>query len=52
MERIDYTIRVDIDEHDHRLELLHENIRKYDAVLNTVSAGCDLKGQLLRGKLE
>lgn len=52
MDRIEYTIWVDTDEPDRRLELLHENVRKYGTVFNTVSAGCDLKGQLLRGKPE
>ena len=30
MESIDYEILVDTDESDHRLELLHDNVRKYE----------------------
>jgi uncharacterized OsmC-like protein len=52
MDRIEYTVWVDTDEPDRRLELLHENVRKFGTVFNTVSAGCELKGQLLRGRPE
>lgn len=52
MVQVEYTIWVDTDEPDRRLKLLHENVRKYGTVFNTVSAGCDLKGQLSRGKPE
>lgn len=52
MARIEYVIWVDTDEPDRRLELLHENVRKYGTVFNTVSAGCELDGVLQRGKAE
>lgn len=39
MESIDYEIIVDTDESDHRLELLHDNVRKYGTVYNTVAPG-------------
>ncbi len=48
MERIDYEIRVDTDESDRRLELLHENVRKYGTVFNTVAPGTQLAGVLVR----
>ena len=50
--RIEYTVRVDSDEPDRRLELLHENVRKFGTVFNTLSAGCQISWQLLRGKPE
>lgn len=48
MESIDYEIMVDSDESDHRLELLHENVRKYGTVFNTVAPGTALTGVLRR----
>jgi len=50
MARIEYTVWVDSDESDRRLELLHENLKKYGTVFNTVSAGCELTGTLRRGQ--
>jgi uncharacterized OsmC-like protein len=48
MERIDYEILVDTDEPDRRLELLHDNVRRYGTVFNTVAPGTELKGSLRR----
>jgi uncharacterized OsmC-like protein len=48
MEFISYTIEVDTDEPEHRLALLHENVKKYGTVFNTVSPGTDLSGLLVR----
>lgn len=48
MESITYEIIVDSDESDRRLELLHENVRKYGTVFNTVSPGTELSGVLRR----
>ena len=48
MESIDYEILVDTDEPDHRLELLHENVKKYGTVFNTVAPGTQLRGGLVR----
>jgi uncharacterized OsmC-like protein len=48
MERIDYEIIVDTDESDHRLDLLHNNIKKYGTVFNTVAPGTELSGVLRR----
>jgi uncharacterized OsmC-like protein len=49
MERIDCEIVVDTDEPDRHLELLHENVKKYGTVFNTVAPGTDLQGVLVRG---
>ena len=48
LERIDYEILVDSDEPDRRLELLHENVKKYGTVFNTVAPGTVLEGVLRR----
>ena len=48
MESIRYEIVVDSDEEDRRLALLHENVRRYGTVFNTVSPGTDLSGVLRR----
>jgi len=39
---------VDSDESNHRLKLLHENVRKYGTVFNTVAPGTQLSGCLAR----
>lgn len=48
LESVSYEILVDTDESDHRLELLHENVKKYGTVFNTVSPGTQLTGHLRR----
>lgn len=48
LESIRYEIVVDSDEDDRRLALLHENLRKFGTVFNTVAAGTDLSGTLRR----
>jgi uncharacterized OsmC-like protein len=48
MESITYEIVVDTDESDRRLDLLHDNVRKYGTVFNTVAPGTDLAGVLRR----
>lgn len=48
MESIRYQIIVDTDESDQRLNLLHENVKEYGTVFNTVSPGTDLAGVLVR----
>lgn len=50
MESIDYEIRVDSDEDDRRLDLLHENVKRYGTVFNTVAPGTVLSGTLVRMK--
>lgn len=51
MESIDYEILVDTDENDHRLALLHDNVKKYGTVYNTVAPGTTLSGVLRRRDL-
>jgi len=48
MESIEYEVIVDTDEPDHRLALLHENVKKYGTVFNTVAPGTVLEGALHR----
>lgn len=48
MESIDYEILVDTDEPDRRLELLHENVKKFGTVFNTIAPGTQLSGRLKR----
>lgn len=48
MESISYEIIVDSDEPDRRLELLHDNVKKYGTVFNTVAPGTQLSGVLRR----
>ena len=48
LESIHYEIVVDTDESDHRLELLHDNVKKFGTVFNTVAPGTSLTGILRR----
>lgn len=48
LEQIRYEIVVDSDESDARLALLHENVKKYGTVFNTVMPGTSLQGVLRR----
>ncbi len=48
LEEITYDIVVDSDEPDARLALLHENVKKYGTVFNTVLPGTSLRGMLRR----
>jgi uncharacterized OsmC-like protein len=48
LESIDYEILVDSDESEQRLALLHDNVRKYGTVFNTVAPGTRLAGVLRR----
>jgi uncharacterized OsmC-like protein len=48
MVSIDYDLIVDTPESDHRLELLHTNVRKYGTISNTVAAATTLTGRILR----
>lgn len=45
---IDYEITVDTDEPDHRVELLHTNIRKYGTISNTLALAVPLSGTIRR----
>ncbi|GAB4128215.1 MAG: hypothetical protein Fur0040_11090 [Sideroxydans sp.] len=48
MESITYEIVVDTDESEQRLALLHENVKKYGTVFNTLLPGTQLTGTLVR----
>ena len=48
MASIRYRIEIDADEPEHRLALLHENVKKYGTVFNTVAPGTDLSGEMVR----
>ena len=48
MESITYEIIVDTDESDRRLELLHDNVKQFGTVFNTVAPGTQLSGVLRR----
>ena len=50
MTEIVYELRVDTDETDRRLELLHENVRRYGTIYNTIASAVELKGQIVREK--
>jgi uncharacterized OsmC-like protein len=46
--QIDYEVVIDTDEPDRRLDLMHENMRKYGTISNTVAAAVALSGTLVR----
>lgn len=48
MTSIDYELIIDTDEDDHRLELLHQNVRKYGTISNTVANATRLEGVIRR----
>jgi uncharacterized OsmC-like protein len=48
MESITYEIVVDTDEDERRLALLHDNVKKFGTVFNTVTHGTALSGVLRR----
>ncbi len=48
LESIRHEIEVDTDESDRRLALLHDNVKRYGTVFNTVAPGTDLSGMLRR----
>ena len=48
MQSIAYEIIVDADEEDRRLELLHENVRRFGTAFNRVARGSVISGTLRR----
>ena len=48
---ITYELIVDTDEPDRRLDLLHENVRKFGTISNTVAEATKLEGQIKRRSL-
>ncbi len=45
---VDYELIVDTDEDGHRLDLLHQNVRKYGTISNTAAAAIKLEGVIKR----
>jgi len=45
---MEYQIVVESSSDDDRLALLHENLTKFGTVTNTIAAGCELRGTLVR----
>ncbi|MFP5503604.1 MAG: OsmC family protein [Candidatus Sericytochromatia bacterium] len=45
---ISYELIVDTEESDRRLELLHDNIKKFGTIYNTVAAATELSGTIRR----
>lgn len=50
MARIGYEVTIDTDEDDRKLALMHENIKKFGTIYNTVAKGVELNGVLLRSE--
>jgi len=48
MERITYEVIIDSDEPDRRIDLLHENVKKFGTIFNTVAPGTVLEGRIVR----
>ncbi len=48
MSSVTYDLIVDTDEDDRRLDLLHQNVRKYGTISNTVAAATKLEGKIVR----
>ncbi len=47
MTRMHYRIEIATNEPDHRIELLHRNIRKFGTITNTLAAACELTGEAI-----
>ena len=45
---VDYELVVDTDEDDRRLDVLHQNVRKYGTISNTAAAALKLEGAIKR----
>lgn len=48
MTRVSYELIVDTDADDHKLDLLHQNVRKYGTIYNTVAEVTHLEGRIIR----
>ena len=48
MSEITYEIQFDTDESDHRLDLLHANVKKFGTVFNTIARATNLTGTIRR----
>jgi uncharacterized OsmC-like protein len=47
MTRLHYTLELVTDEPPHRVELLHQNVRKFGTITNTLAAALDLTGEVV-----
>ena len=47
MIRVTYLLQLVTDEPQHRVDLLHLNIRKYGTIYNTLAATCDVSGEVV-----
>ena len=45
--RARYTLRINTNEPDHRVQLLHRNILRFGTITNTLAAACELEGTIL-----
>ena len=50
MSSVTYELIVDTDEDDHRLDLMHRNVRKFGTISNTVAAATKLEGRIIRAR--
>ncbi|MBW4053098.1 MAG: OsmC family protein [Proteobacteria bacterium] len=48
MASVTYELIVDTDADDHKLQLLHHNVRKYGTIYNTVAEATHLEGRMVR----
>ena len=51
MTSIVYRMMIGTEESDHRLELLHTNVRKYGTISNTIAGAVDLSGTVERAPI-
>jgi uncharacterized OsmC-like protein len=45
--RARYTLQIETDEPQHRVEMLHRNILKFGTITNTLAAACDVQGEIV-----
>lgn len=50
MASVTYELIVDTDADDHKLELLHQNVRRYGTIYNTVAEATRVEGRILRSQ--
>lgn len=50
MARISYEVTIVTDEDDRKLALMHDNIKKFGTIYNTVAKGVEIDGVLLRSE--
>ncbi len=47
MTHMRYHIEIVTDESEHRVDLLHKNIRKFGTITNTLAEACDVSGEMI-----